>query len=59
MVLPKEKDLGKNKWAMGRVVSAKTDKHKLVRTVYLKMANGSMLNRPIDKLVLLVELETD
>ena len=57
VVLIKDNDLPRNQWSMGRVVSTKADEQGLVRSVHLRMASGSTLERPIDKLVLLLETE--
>ena len=57
VVLLKDKDLARNQWSMAEVVDTRTDDHRLVRSVKLRMPNGSTLEHPIDKLVLLLEVE--
>ena len=56
-MLLKDKNLARNQWSMAKVVDTKADDHGLVRSVQLRMPNGSTLERPIDKLVLLLEVE--
>ena len=57
VVLLKDKDRARNQWSMAKVMDTKADDHGLVRLVQLRMPNGSKLERPIDKLVLLLEVE--
>ncbi len=59
VVLLKDNDLARNQWSMSRVMSAKADGQGLVRSISLRMASGSTLKRPIDKLVLLLETEIE
>jgi hypothetical protein len=59
VVLLKDNDLARNQWSMGRVMSTKADEQGLVRSVHLRMASGSALERSIDKLVLLLETEIE
>lgn len=57
IVLIKDNDVARNQWSMARVISTKADEHGLVRSCCLRLATGSTLERPIDKLVLLLEAE--
>ena len=66
VVISKESEEARNKWSLGRVVQVYPSEDGLVRKVKLLMADGdlndcgkrqnppSYLNRPIDKLVLLL-----
>ena len=57
VVLLKDNDLPRNKWSLAKVLDTQADEQGLVRTVSLRMPTGSTLERPIDKLVLLLEAE--
>ncbi|CAB4011613.1 Hypothetical predicted protein [Paramuricea clavata] len=57
VVLLKDNDLPRNKWSLAKVLDTQTDEQGLVRAVSLRMPTGSTLDRPIDKLVLLLEAE--
>jgi hypothetical protein len=69
IVLVKESKLPRNLWQLARVIKANRSKDGHVRTVMLVMEDGSLdskgvrtrsqrhLERPIDKLILLVEGE--
>ena len=43
---------------MGRVISCETDKKGMVRIVKLRVGKSQILQRPVDKMVLLLENET-
>ena len=55
VVLLKDEDVGRNKWPMGIVVDTFPGTDGLVRSVEVKVAAGSVLKRPVNKLVLLLE----
>ena len=55
VVLVKDEDASRNKWPMGIIVETFPGKDSLVRSVNVKFATGSILKRPISKLVLLLE----
>ena len=57
IVSVKDKDVSRNQWPMAKVVDTQSDENGLVRSVSLRMATGLTLQRPIDKLVLLLEAE--
>ena len=56
-MLLKDNDLPRNKWSLAKVLDTQADEQGLVRTVSLRMPTGSTLERPIDKLELLLEAE--
>ncbi|XP_067026670.1 uncharacterized protein [Acropora muricata] len=55
IVLLKDDNTCRNKWPMARVIAARRDHQGQVRSVTVQPATGSMLSRPINKLVLLLE----
>ena len=58
VVLIKDNDIARNLWPMGRVVSVeKSSSDGLVRAVDVRTVAGSILRRPIQKLVLLVGVD--
>ena len=62
IVLVKDSDARRNQWPMARVIEVHPSDDGLVRSVKVKMASknneqGSSLDRPISKLVLLLESE--
>ena len=57
VVLLKNKDLARNQWPMAKVADMNADEHGLVRSVQLRMPNRSILERPIQKLLFLLEAE--
>ena len=59
VVLLEEPDNIRNNWPMGVVVAAVPSDDGLVRTVEIKVASGSIMKRPITKLVLLVESQQE
>ena len=58
IVLLKDEDCTRNKWPMGTITETFPSQDGLVRSVTIKTSNGSVLKRPITKLVLLIESET-
>ena len=59
VVLLKEQDAIRNRWPMGVIANTFPGEDGLVRTVEVRIASGSVLKRPISKLVLLLESERD
>ena len=57
MLLKIEDFVPRNQWPMGRIIDVFPDNVGTVRTVKLKTADGSVLVRPITKLILLLESE--
>ena len=57
VVLLKENQSPRNRWPMAKVVDTHPDDHDQVRSVTVLTSNGSELERPINKLVLLMEGE--
>ena len=55
VVLLKENQSPRNRWSLARVVNAHPDDQDQVRSVTVLTPSGSKLERPINKLVLLVE----
>ena len=55
VVLVKDEDASRNKWPMGIITDVLPGGDGLVRSVNVKFATGSILKRPITKLVLLLE----
>ena len=55
VVLLIDVDKVRNQWPMARVTNVKEDDQGLVRSATVRTASGSTLDRPINKLVLLVE----
>ena len=59
VVLLKDDDACRNKWPMGMVVKTYPNEDGLVRSVDVKIGeSGSVLKRPIAKIVLLLEFES-
>ena len=58
IVLLKDDNTCRNKWPMARVIGARRDHQGQVRSVTVQPATGSVLSRPINKLVLLLESPT-
>jgi hypothetical protein len=59
VVLLIDMDKVRNQWPMARVTSVNEDDQGLVRSATVRTASGSILDRPINKLVLLVETSED
>ena len=59
VVLLKDQDAIRNRWPMGVIVNTFPGEDGLVRTVEVRIASGSVLKRPISKLVLLLESKRD
>ena len=55
MVLMIDVDKVRNQWPMARVMSVNEDDQGLVRSVTVRTSSDSILDRPINKLILLVE----
>ena len=55
VVLLKENQSPRNRWPMAKVVETRPDDQDQVRSVTVLTSNGSRLERPVNKLVLLVE----
>lgn len=55
MVLMIDVDKVRNQWPMARVMSVNEDDQGLVRSVTVRTLSDSILDRPINKLILLVE----
>ena len=55
IVLLKDAEKVRNNWPMGVIVDAIRGEDGLVRTAHVKVATGSIMKRPIAKLVLLLE----
>ena len=55
IVLLKENQSPRNRWPMAKVVATHPDDKGQVRSVTVLTSNGSKLERPVNKLVLLVE----
>lgn len=55
VVLMMDVNSARNQWPMARVTSVNSDDQGLVRSVTIKTSSGSTLDRPVNKLVLLVE----
>ena len=58
VVLLKDEECTRNKWPLGAITETFPSSDGLVRSVNVKIANGSVLKRPITKLVLLIESNT-
>ena len=56
VVLLKE-DTKRNDWPMGRIIATRNDENGYVRSVTVQTSSNQVLNRPIHKLVLLVEAD--
>ena len=59
IVLLKDDDTCRNKWSMAKVIAARRDDQGQVRSVTVQSATGSVLSRPVNKLVLLLESPED
>ena len=59
IVLLKDANTCRNKWPMARVIAARRDHQGQVRSVAVQPATGSVLSRPINKFVLLLESPED
>ena len=59
IVLLKDDNTRRNKWPMARVTAARRDHQGQVRSVTVQSATRSVLSRPINKLVLLLESPED
>ena len=59
IVLLKDDNTCRNKWPMGRVIAARRDHQGQVKSVTVQPATESVLSRPINKLVLLLESPED
>ncbi|KAK2564378.1 hypothetical protein P5673_011803 [Acropora cervicornis] len=59
IVLLKDDNTCRNKWPMARVIAARRDHQGQVRSVAVQPATGSVLSRPINKFVLLLESPED
>lgn len=59
IVLLKDNNTCRNKWPMARVIAARRDDQGQVRLVTVRSATGSVLSRPANKLVLLLESPKD
>ena len=59
IVVLKEDDLVRNHWRIARVIDVKPGEDGHVRKVSLRMSDSSVLDRPIHKLVVLVENNED
>ena len=59
IVLLKDDNTCRNKWPMARVIAARRDDQGQVRSVTVQSATGSVLSRPVNKLVLLLESPED
>ena len=57
VVLLKDEECTRNKWPLGVITETFPSNDGLVRSVNVKTSNGSLLKRPITKLVLLIESE--
>ena len=55
VLLLKDEDVGRNKWPMGIVVGTHPGDDGLVRSVEVRISSGSIVKRPVNKLVVLVE----
>ena len=55
MVLRIDVDKVRNQWPMTRVMSVNEDYQGLVRSVTVRTSSDSILDRPMNKLILLVE----
>ena len=55
MVLLKENQSPRNRWPLGKVVATQPDDQDRVRSATVLTGNGSKLERPVNKLVLLLE----
>lgn len=55
MVLLKENQSPTNRWPLGKVVATHPDDQDRVRSVTVLTGNGFKLERPVNKLVLLLE----
>ena len=59
VILLKDEQASRNSWPMGIVSETFSGKDDLVRSVNVRLASGSVLKRPITKLVLLVEARSE
>ena len=59
IILLKDDNTCRNKWPMARVIAARRDDQGQVRSVIVQSATGSVLSRPVNKLVLLLESPED
>ena len=57
VVLLKENQSPRNRWPMAKVIDTHPDDEGQVRSVTVLTSNGSELERPVNKLVLLVEAQ--
>ena len=56
VILLKDEEASRNRWPMGVISETFPSEDNLVRSVNVRLASGSVLKRPITKLVLLVEV---
>ena len=59
VVLLKDNNTSRNKWPMARALVAPRDDNGQVRSVTVQSVTGSVLDRPVNKLVLLLESPKD
>ena len=59
IVLLKDDNTCRNKWPMAKVIATRRDDQGQVRSVTVQSATRSMLSRPVNKLVLLLESPQD
>ena len=57
VVLLKENQSPRNRWPLGTIVATHPDDQDRVRLVTVLTSNGSKLERPINKIVLLLEAQ--
>ena len=57
VVLLKENQSLRNRWPLGKVVATHPDDQDRVRSATVLTGNGSKLERPVNKLVLLLEAQ--
>ena len=59
IVLLKDGNTCRNEWSMAKVIAARRDDQGQVRSVTVQSTTGSVLSRPVNKLVLLLESPED
>ena len=59
VVIPTDSNSARNQWPLAKVINTIRDDQGLVRSVTIQTSNGSKLDRPINKLVLLVESQEE
>ena len=59
IVLLKDDITCRNKWPMAKVIAARRDDQGQARSVTVQSATGSVLSRPVNKLLLLLESPED